>query len=208
MDTTIRNHFAKNDPIIFQLLTQLEEKGTNFTLSQSSDYSADLCEAIVNQQLSEKAGRTIYNRFLDLLPNRVVTPTGVLALTEESIRTAGMSWSKVRFIKSLATSFIEKHIDFDTIHTRTDEEVLAQLITLHGIGKWSAEMFLMFSLGRENIFSFGDVALRRAIEKIYGFKKEPTGKQIEKIVQKWSPYKTYACRILWRSLDSNNTKSK
>ncbi len=201
MDNNIRTHFSRNDPVIYRLLSQLEKQGISITVQRSSDYFSDLCEAIVNQQLSEKAGRTIYNRFLDLIPGRSVTPVSVSLLSDEHIRGAGVSWSKVRYIKSLATSFIDRHIDFDHLHTLSDDDVLSSLTTLHGIGRWSAEMFLMFSLARENIFSFGDAGLRRAIILAYAFKKAPTVKQIEKITHKWSPYKTYACRVLWQSLD-------
>lgn len=201
MDTKIRNHFSTHDTVMFRLLSRLEHEGITIDVQRSSDYFFDLCEAIVNQQLSEKAGRTIFNRFLDLIPGRKVTPVAVLSLTDEGMRGAGMSWSKVKYIKSLATSYINRHIDFDELHTLSDEDVLTNLTTLHGIGRWSAEMFLMFSLAREDIFSLGDAGLRRAIMVAYGFKKAPTDKQIEKIISKWSPYKTYACRILWLSLD-------
>lgn len=201
MDKRIQHHFRTVDPILFAVLTKLDRQAHELVPRKTTDYFSDLCEAIVNQQLSEKAGLTIFNRFLDLLSGRKPTPKAVDALNDKKLRAVGVSWSKVRFIKGLAKSFLAKEIDFSILETLPDEVVITELVKLHGIGPWTAEMFLMFSLGRPDVFSHGDLGLRRAIQKLYKFKKEPTRKQVEKIIAKWAPYKTYACRILWRSLE-------
>ncbi len=167
----------------------------------SSDYFSDLCEAIINQQLSTKAGATIFARFKKLYPKAVITPEKTIQLKDQQIRDIGASWSKVAFIKDLATKVTKKEIVLNTLKDLSNDDVIKALTAIKGIGPWTAEMFLMFSLGREDIFSYGDLGLRRAIQKLYAFKKEPTQKQMEKIVSKWSPYRTYACRVLWRSLD-------
>lgn len=200
----IIKHFSQADPVLHGALQKLDPADGDLGPSSTTDYFSDLCEAIVNQQLSEKAGRTIYTRFLELFPDRKPTPGGVAALQEQSLRGVGMSWSKAQFIKSLASSFINNEIDFVKIRRLSDAEAIGELTRLHGVGQWTAEMFLMFSLGRPDVFSYGDVGLRRAMMRLYGFKKDPTEKQLRLIVQKWSPYKTYACRILWRSLDAVN----
>lgn len=201
MNEQIKNHFKRSDPILYELIIKLGSEADVIEPTISHNYFSDLCEAIVNQQLSEKAGKTIYSRFLDLFPDRQPTSLLVSTISDQTLRSVGMSWSKVKYIKSLATSFTNRQIDFDHLYLLPDDEVLTSLITLHGIGRWSAEMFLMFSLAREDIFSFGDMGLRRAIMVAYAFKKTPTVRQIEKIIRTWTPYKTYACRILWQSLD-------
>jgi len=202
MNEQQKNHFKLNDSILYSLIEKLGDEANEIELSQSNDYFSDLCEAIVNQQLSEKAGRTIHNRFLAVLPNKLPTPKDITEISDETLRSVGMSWSKVKYIKSLASSVLQKDIVFETIHELEYEEVIQELSKLHGIGRWSAEMFCMFSLGRPDVFSYGDAGLRRAIFLAYKFKKTPTEAQVKKIVQHWSPYKTYACRILWKSLDS------
>jgi DNA-3-methyladenine glycosylase II len=95
---------------------------------------------------------------------------------------------------------LDKTIHLEKLDKLSNEEIIRELTQVKGIGPWTAEMFLMFSLKREDVFSHGDLGLRNAIQKIYGFKEKPTIQQVEKIIKKWSPYKTYACRILWKSL--------
>lgn len=207
MEKHVKDHFARVDPVLSAVLAKLDGETERLTPTKTSDYFSDLCEEIINQQLSGKAGATIFNRFLDLLPKRKLTPKAVDILDDNKLRNAGMSWSKVRFIKDLAKSFEAETIDFSALETKSNEDVIGELVKLNGIGPWTAEMFLMFSLGRPDVFSHGDVGLRRAIQKLYAFKKEPTRKQIEKIITKWTPYKTYACRILWRSLDLESTQT-
>ncbi|MEK7516915.1 MAG: DNA-3-methyladenine glycosylase 2 family protein, partial [Patescibacteria group bacterium] len=158
------------------------------------------CGEIINQQLSDKASATIYKRFRRLYPNGSITADHTLKLSHEELRTTGTSNAKVRFIKGLAQKVVNKEVQLEKLHSMTNEEVIKELTRIKGIGPWTAEMFIMFSLGREDVFSHGDLGLRNAIKTLYGFKREPTRKQIEKITKKWSPYRTYACTILWRSL--------
>lgn len=201
MKPEMKARFQLVDPVLFSVLTKLEGHTHTLTPRVTSDYFADLCEAIINQQLSDKAGATIFGRFKELFPKEKIMPKPAVTLKEEQIRAIGASWSKARFIKDLAEKVTQKEIRLETLKNLSDERVIAELTKIKGIGPWTAEMFLMFSLGREDIFSYGDLGLRRAIQKLYGFKKEPTRKQMEKIVHKWTPYRTYACRILWRSLE-------
>lgn len=177
----------RRDPVLARVLDQI----TITRIVPSSDYFADLCETIVNQQLSEKAGATIWNRFKTLIPK--CTPDNVLATSDESIRTSGISRSKISYIKNIAR-YAQKN-DLQKFKNLHNDEVISELIKIKGIGNWTAEMFLMFSLGREDIFSYGDAGLQRAIAKLYG------KKSMKYVIAKWSPYKTYACRILWKSLE-------
>lgn len=201
MHAQVRTHFQKTDPVLFAALSALEPVSYELVPRKTEDYFEALCDAIISQQLSTKAGATIFGRFKDLYPKKRITPGDTLKLTDEQIRGVGASWSKARFIKDLAQNVSGKDIDLTLLPTLSDGDVIATLTRIKGIGPWTAEMFLMFTLGREDVFSYGDLGLRRAIQKLYTFKKEPSQKQMEKIVKRWSPYRTYACRILWRTLD-------
>lgn len=192
----IINHFKKVDPVLFSA-----GNGSTFsTLKKGDNLFADLCEIIIQQQLSERVGDVIFERFKKLFPEKKIIPQYVMEVPDERIREVGTSNNKVKFIKSLAQDIVEEKIVLDKLDQLEDEMVISQLIKLKGIGRWSAEMFLMFSLGREDVFSYGDLGLRRAIQKLYKLKKELTLNQALKISSKWKPYRTYACRILWRSL--------
>lgn len=193
-------HFQTHDPILYARLMQIPDRDT-LTPRKTQDYFSELCEAIINQQLSDKAAATIFARFIKLFPRGVITAKKLLTIPDANIRAVGTSWNKVRFLKSLARSVVDGSIDLSTLDAMENNAVIETLCTLHGIGPWTAEMFLMFSLGREDVFSFGDLGLRRAIQKLYRMKKKPTVFQLKRISKRWSPYRTYAARILWRSLD-------
>ncbi|MBI2404584.1 DNA-3-methyladenine glycosylase 2 family protein [Candidatus Gottesmanbacteria bacterium] len=197
MDEKVVLHFQSVDPVLFSAIRNSKP----FTIEKSDDYFSDLVEAIICQQLSDKAGATIFGRFQKLFPKEKITPEQVLSLTDLAIRNVGSSWSKVRYIKNIAQATVDNTLNLNAIDTLTNEEIIKELTKIKGIGPWTAEMFLMFTLGREDVFSHGDLGLNRAIQNLYHFKKEPTRKQIEKISRKWSPYRTWACLLLWRTLD-------
>lgn len=205
MRNRLKKHFQKNDPLIYQLLDKIE---TIEKLQPSTDYFSDLCEIIVNQQLSEKAATSIFNRFQKLFPRHKITAVSLLKLSGETIRGAGISWGKVKYLKDLAAKVSKRKVNLKQLKIMPDEQIHKQLIAVKGIGKWSIEMFLMFSLAREDIFSAGDLGLKKAIIKLYKLKKEPSLQQLEKISLKWSPFRTYASRILWRSLDNKKIITK
>lgn len=200
MDKKILAHFRRVDPTLFSVLQKIPHK-KHLGPGTSRDLFADLVETIICQQLSDRAGATIFARFQKLFPGGTFTPARVLRLSDERIRSVGTSRSKVGFIKNLAQHVLTKSVQLVQLAKLPDQEVIRELTKLKGIGPWTAEMFLMFSLGREDIFSYGDLGLRNAIKKMYGLKKDPTKKQMEAITRKWSPYRTYACRILWKSLE-------
>lgn len=197
----IKSHFKKSDPIIYEVLAKMD-----FELlappKNSKNYFSKLTAEIISQQLGGKAADAILKRFLNLFPRRKPTPEKVLSLTEQKLRDSGMSWAKARYVRDLALQTKNKNVKLEKLHELKDEEVIAELIKVKGIGKWTAEMFLIFTLGRENIFSYGDLGLRSAVKKLYNFKQKPTNKNIEKIVEKWSPFKSYASLALWESLDN------
>jgi DNA-3-methyladenine glycosylase II len=166
-----------------------------------------LVEAIVSQQLSIKAADTIFARFAALTPGKKFpTPRQVLAMHPARMRKCGLSRMKVSFIKDLARKVIDGTVDFKAMDQWSDEEVIAHLTQVKGIGRWTAEMFLIFSLGREDIFSYDDLGLRNAIKALYKLKKHPTRAQAEKLAAKWSPYRSLASRYLWASLKNEPKK--
>lgn len=166
-----------------------------------------LVVAIVNQQLSGKAADTILTRFVALFPKgKFPTPEQVVKMPAAKMRRAGLSKMKTSFLKDLSRKVLDGTVDFKKMPRWSDEEVIEHLTRVKGIGRWTAEMFLMFSLGRDDIFSYGDLGLRNAIQKLYGLKKHPTPAQAEKIASQWKPYRTLASRYLWASLDVKEPK--
>lgn len=202
MHTKVIHHFKKNDPVLYSVI-QKNLPFKELELSRSHNYFRSLCREIVGQQLATKAAHKIFERFLTLFPSKRITPENILAVSDQKIRDSGPAWSKVGFIKGLAKTIVNKELNLKKLEALENELVMSELQKIKGIGPWTAEMFLMFAMGREDVFSHGDYGLRKSIKLIYRFKREPTKKQIEQIVKKWSPYKTYGCLILWKALDND-----
>jgi DNA-3-methyladenine glycosylase II len=184
----------------------------------------DLIESIVSQQLSVKASDTIFKRFKGLFStNRhpeqsegsskkedsspsvqndtfFPSPHDVLAMDDQKIRKAGISFQKISYIKNIATAFANNEIDTEEIKKMSDEEVILHLTQLKGVGKWTAEMILIFTLNRPDIFSLGDLGIRRAIEQLYGITNHT---EILALSKQWQPNRSTACWYLWRSLENN-----
>lgn len=192
----VLSHFKKVDPVLFNL-AKLQ---TPFVLEKSHNYFVRLVRAIVGQQLSVKAASTIFGRFEKLF-KKGITANAILKLKDDDIRKCGISYPKIKYIKDLAQKVNDKELLFETLIDAPEETVIFELTKVKGIGVWSAEMFLMFALGREDVFSSGDMGLQNAMTKIYKLEK-PTKEELIKHSEKWSPYRTYACRILWQSLDN------
>jgi len=162
-----------------------------------------LVEAIVSQQLSIKAADTIFQRFVALTPGKKFpTPREIIKMPVAKMRKCGLSRMKVSFIKDLAKKTLDGSLDFKKMDRWSDEEVIEHLTAVKGIGRWTAEMFLIFSLRRDDVFSYGDLGLRKAIQRIYKMRKEPTQRQAEKITAKWKPYRSLGSRYLWASIDN------
>ena len=191
-------HFKKVDPILYKLAIELRvEEGP---INHHEDYFVELVDTVLSQQLSGKAAATIFTRLTDLMPKKKITPENLIKLKDEEIRNAGISYAKIKYIKGIAHEIISKNLDLKRFDEQSDQAIKEELVKLKGIGPWSAEMFLMFSLGRPDIFSTGDLGLKNAVKKLYGLKKDPTEQELLNISSRWSPFRTYASRILWRSL--------
>lgn len=195
--TRIQKHLRSRDPGLEPILHHIRKEA----IALSRTPFKDLAEAIINQQLSEGAGRTIFTRFCSLFPRSTVTPENLLAVPDQKLRDMGVSWSKVAYLKSLARAVADGNVTLGSLIEQTDEEVIRQLTQIKGIGRWTAEMFLMFSLGREDVFSFGDLGLRKAIQSLYKLKKEPTDTYMMRLTSKWKPYRTYVALALWAFKD-------
>src|SRR5580693_3627969 len=160
-----------------------------------------LLHAVVNQQLSVKAGAAIYGRLQARFGGRTPTPQELLADDPEELRlAAGLSRSKVGFMRSLAEHILSGELELDRLDSLSDEEVIAELVAVKGIGEWTAHMFLMSHLHRPDVLAPGDLGIRRAIERAYGLEEIPDRETIERLAERWRPYRTLACRYLWRSL--------
>ena len=193
----VQKYFEKVDPVLSSLFFLKKD----ISIQHSDNYFLSLCREIMTQQLAQGAARAIFSRFEKLFENGEITSEKVLSLSDQTIRDVGCSWAKVKYVKSLAECVISETIQLEKLDALSDDDVIDELTKVKGIGRWTAEMFLMFSLGRKDVFSYGDLGLRHSLQKIYKFKKEPTVKQMEKITSKWSPYRTYGALLLWRSLD-------
>ena len=159
-----------------------------------------LCMSIASQQLSVKAAATIFGRFCDLFPNRKVNPEVVMTLTDDQIRAVGFSRPKASFIKDLAARVLDGRLDLKGLKRHPDDEVMRQLVAVKGIGRWTAEIFLMFRLGRMDIFPADDLGLMNAVHRAYGLRKRPDAKKLRKMGEAWSPYRSVAAWYLWQSL--------
>ena len=200
MPPKVLKHFKKCDPKLYAVMMAVGEL-QSLPNRETKDYFVNLVDSIIGQQLSGKVVDIIFARFKKLFKDGKITPQAVLKLSDEKIRDIGVSYSKIKYIKDLAQKVKAEELDLDHLETLADEEVVTELVKVKGIGRWTAEMFLMFTLKREDIFSHGDLGLNNAIKKIYKL-PDYSQERVEKLVLKWSPYKSYASRTLWRSLDN------
>lgn len=159
-----------------------------------------LVQAIIYQQLAGKAADAIYKRFVAIY-GRFPTPARLLATDSRKLRAAGLSSRKIEYLKDLAARVSDGRLKLSQLQKMPDEQVIEQLIEVKGIGRWTAEMFLIFCLGRPDILPTGDLGLRRAMQKAYGLGELPSPAVMQNIGQCWKPYCSVATWYLWRSLD-------
>ncbi len=168
-----------------------------------ADHYGALVRAIVGQQLSTKAARSIFVRLTERFEGRTPTPQEVLADEPEELRAAaGLSRAKVSYLRSLAEHSLSGELELERLDELPDEQVISELVAVKGIGVWSAHMFLMFHLQRPDVLPVGDLGIRHAIERAYDLSEIPDAATMERIAAPWRPHRTLACRYLWRSLDN------
>ncbi len=176
-----------------------------FILEKRNKVYLRLCSSILSQQLSTTVAKVLYARFLALFNNKEPTAKQILETPAETFRSIGFSNAKASYVHNVCRFFIENKITDAQLHQMTNEEVIELLTQIKGVGKWTVEMILMFTLGREDVFALDDLGLKQGVIKLYNLKetdKKMLLKKIEKISSKWSPYRTYASRYLWNWKDN------
>ena len=173
---------------------RLRERG------QASDPWSVLVRAVVGQQLSAKAAATIFARVLAPYDGRMPSPEELLKASEKDLRAAGLSGRKVEYVHDLARHVSGGELELESLATMSDEEVISEITAVRGFGRWSAEMFLIFHLGRPDVLPVGDLGIRRAVERQYGLDELPDAEELERIAEPWRPQRTLACLYLWETL--------
>jgi DNA-3-methyladenine glycosylase II len=197
--TIARRHLMKADPKLSLIIKRIGPCELHAVAPR--DAFEALCMSIASQQLSVKAAATIFGRFCDLFPpDRKPTPERVMTLTDDRIRGVGFSRPKASYIKDLAAHVLDERLDLKGLKKHPDDEVMRQLVAVKGIGRWTAEIFLMFRLGRMDIFPADDLGLMNAVQGVYGLRKRPDAKKLRKMGEAWSPYRSVAAWYLWQSL--------
>jgi len=189
-------HLKKSDPVLRSIIEHVGPYRMEFGPPEFSS----LAEAIVYQQLNGKAAVTIFKRFT-ALAGEPLTPEGILRLSDEQLRSVGLSKQKSAYLKDLSVKTRDGLLDFAKLPALPDEEVVQHLTQVKGIGVWTAQMFLMFTLRRPDVLPTGDYGVQAAIKKHYRKRKWPKPSEMEKIARPWAPYRSVACWYLWRSLD-------
>lgn len=188
-------YLKKSDPILRAII----ERVGPFRMEYGPPEFHSLAESILYQQLNGKAAATIFKRFTDLAGDPL-TPEGILKLSDAQLRGVGLSKQKSAYLKDLAAKTRDGLLDFKRLHELPDEEVIQHLTQVKGVGVWTAQMFLMFTLRRPDVLPTGDYGIQAAIKKHYRKRKWPKPKDMEKIARPWAPYRSVACWYLWRSL--------
>jgi DNA-3-methyladenine glycosylase II len=194
----------RSDPVMAELI------GAVGKLPSSSDGRPDkedhygaLVRTIAGQQLSVKAARAIYGRLAARFGDRAPTPQEILDDEPEELRAAaGLSRAKVGYLRSLAEHVLAGELELERLDSLPEEQAIVELTAVKGIGRWSADMFLMFHLDRPDVLPVGDLGIRRAFERAYGLPGLPDPAEMERLAEPWRPYRTLACRYLWRSLEN------
>ena len=194
-------YLRRQDPVLRRLIDAGGpiDPATDRRGSRPDPYEA-LARAIVGQQLSTKAAASIWGKLLDAFGGRAPAPPEVLSADEATLRGAGLSKAKVGFLRDLAGRIEGGDLDLAQLVELSDEDVVAALIQVHGIGRWTAEMFLIFHLGRPDVLSTGDLGVRRAVQRAYALDELPAPAALERLGEPWRPHRTLACLYLWRSL--------
>lgn len=194
------DHLAAHDPVLAPVIIA---HGLS-TFTPHRDYYRALGDSIIGQQLSVKAASTIKGRFRDLFGGEFPVPEAILSKSIEELRTAGLSGAKAKYIQDLAQHILDGKVRFDTLDNQSNEEIIAELTDVKGIGEWTVHMFLMFCVGRLDVLATGDLGVRSGIKKLYGLDALPTPRQVTEIAKQnhWHPYESVACWYVWRSLDN------
>jgi DNA-3-methyladenine glycosylase II len=189
-----------NDPI----MKELEARFGPHTITPHGDHYVELISSIVGQQLSVKAADTIWKRVLALYDNKPPSPQDILATDKEMLRSCGVSYGKIAYMQDLALHITDGRLSLENLLNEDNQKIVRELTKVKGIGVWTVHMYLIFCLGRLDVLPVGDLGIRTAIMKLYGFKTLPTAVEITQLANKngWPPYESVACWYLWKYLDN------
>ena len=196
-----RRVLMRRDPVLAPIIKKYGACGIK--TGRESDIFCGLVEAIVSQQLSTRAAATIYKRVRALLPgDGTPTPEGLLPLSDEALRGAGLSRQKLGYMRDLSRKMLDGSINVAELQGLSDEEIVGELTKIKGIGRWTVEMLLIFRLTRPDVFPAGDLGIVKAVQKAYNLRKTPDVKRLQAIAERWRPYRSVASWYLWASLEN------
>jgi DNA-3-methyladenine glycosylase II len=199
---TARRTLTRKDPVIGQLIRRYGQCGMG--VNRGTDPFRALTRAIIGQQLSTKAAATIDSRFVALFRGRP-TPRGIAKVSDAELRAVGLSSQKTAYLRDLCGRIVDGSLDLGSLQALPDDAIVEALTQVKGIGRWTAEMFLMFRLQRPDVLPVGDLGIVKAVQRNYGLRALPTPERITRIGEAWRPYRSIACWYLWASLDNAPT---
>jgi len=199
MDDALR-HLSTNDPVLARLIDLYPAP----SFERHTNYYQELVDSIISQQLSVKAARAIETRFKDIYAGRFPAPEEILSTDIETLRGAGLSRPKARYIQDLAQKILDGDLRFDTIDTLSNEDIVVELTKVKGIGEWTVHMFLMFCMARLDVLPVGDLGIRNGVTQLYGFEYQASPDDVRSIAKKnnWRPYESVASWYMWQSLEN------
>lgn len=190
----------RRDPVLAPVIRKYNK--TTLVDAPVLDPFPALVRTITSQQLSTKAAATIHRRVCELMPGGMPTPEAMASIVDDQLRQAGLSRQKVAYLRDLAAKAQSGDLPLHTLSDLADDQVIEAITKVKGLGRWSAEMFLMFRLRRPDVLPVDDLGIVTAIKRLYGLRKNPKADRIRKIGEAWRPYRTVACWYLWRSLEN------
>ncbi len=201
MSYSAAHKVLKKDPKLAKIMKLVGE----YQIRTSRNYYESLVEAIITQQLAGSAAKAISNRFRSLYGKSFPKPIDVINTSDSKLRKTGLSRMKIKYIKELSKAIESKKLKMRSLSKLSDEEIVEQLTQIKGIGRWTAEMFLIFSLGRMDVLPVGDLGLRKGVQLLNSSTELPNAAEIEELAEKWRPYRTVATWYLWKSLKTFDT---
>ena len=200
-----RRALMRRDPVIAALIRQHGECGLA-SVARADPFHA-LLQAIIAQQLSSKAAKTIEGRFSAIFDGNP-TPAAVVRTSDDRLRAVGISPQKLKYIRDLCARILDGSLKLESLAVLPDDEVIVALTSVKGIGRWTAEMFLMFRLNRPDVLPVGDLGIVKAVQRAYKLRTVPSAERLTRIGETWRPYRSVACWYLWASLDAPPVKTK
>lgn len=205
--TAVR-HLSRNDPVLGAFIARFGPCRLELDSGRGTTFRA-LAESIAYQQLTGKAAATIFSRLEDLFPRRQLRPAALLALPEDALRGAGLSRAKVAALQDLARRTLDRTVpSLARLQRMDDEEIIARLVQVRGIGRWTVEMMLIFVLGRPDVWPMTDYGVQKGFQRVYGHRKLPSRTRLDRQSRRWRPYRSVAAWYFWRAAEERRAKQE